>query len=382
MRLFSDSFSFTVLFVATALVGGSAADGDEKADASTAPAVAILLEDNAAELLPKLTNPQGGSGEGHVESADVFAGRSCVRIVPDQRYARSIPDWKYRIVEKPAAGEYRYLRFAWKAPGCSGVMLQLHDDHDWKIRYTAGGDKYGWGTRFLGAKPPDKWSLTTVDLFKESGERTIRGMALTCFDGPAGYFDHIYLARTIEDLDRIDATPAPAKPRPDLTERELNAHWEEANSSVDASLAYRSFWALANAKAAVPFLAAKLRTTEKLPASSALNAWIAQLDHENFEKREEASENLAKYIRIAADLLDAELKRTTSPEVKSRIKQLLKQKNDGDPSADRAEKAVRILEFSRSVEAQSALREIAQGPQADRVAQLAREALERFKARQ
>src|SRR5687767_7719550 len=72
-------------------------------------AVVALLEDNGKELLPKLTNPQGGSGEGHVETKDVFAGRSGIRIIPDQRYARSIPGWDYRIVEKPAAGEYRFL---------------------------------------------------------------------------------------------------------------------------------------------------------------------------------------------------------------------------------------------------------------------------------
>jgi hypothetical protein len=205
-------------------------------------------------------------------------------------------------------------------------------------------------------------------------------MALTCFDGKAGYFDHIYLGRTVEDLDRIDATEYATRPPREWTERELEACWEEVNSADDASVAYRSFWALVAAKPAIPYLAAKLRSAEAIPDATAFSKWIAQLDDENFEKREEASERLAKNIRAAADLLDAELRRTTSPEVRTRIKQLLKQNAGGDSSADRAAKAIRILEYSRATEAHDVLREIAQGRQADRIAQLAREALERRKA--
>src|SRR5205823_2047644 len=145
----------------------------------------------------------GGPGEGHVEKGIVFSGKSSVKIVPMQRYARVIPGWKYRIVEKPKPGEYRYVRFAWKADGCSGIMLQLHDEKDWNIRYTAGFDVQGWGTKYVAAKPPPEWTVVTCDLFKDFGERTIQGIALTAFDGQGGYFDHIYFGRTVEDLDRI-----------------------------------------------------------------------------------------------------------------------------------------------------------------------------------
>src|SRR5438270_14016548 len=92
------------------------------------PAVAEVLEDNAAALLGQLT---GGPGDGQVEKGVIFSGKESIRIIPMQRFERAIPGWKYRIVEKPKPGEYRYVRFAWKANGCSGIMLQLHDEKDW-----------------------------------------------------------------------------------------------------------------------------------------------------------------------------------------------------------------------------------------------------------
>jgi len=91
-----------------------------------APPVATLLEDNAEQLLPLLTNPTGDSGEGHVETTTVFSGKSSVRIVPLQRFSPHIAGWAYKIVERPdAPDEFRYLRYAWKVDGSSGCMLQI-----------------------------------------------------------------------------------------------------------------------------------------------------------------------------------------------------------------------------------------------------------------
>src|SRR5689334_3856812 len=102
------------------------------------PGVLCLLEDNAAERLPSLTNPGGDPGNGEVEKEQVFSGATSVKITVLQRYCNFIPGWAHKIVDKPKAGEYRYLRFAWKSDGLSGIMLQLHDDKDWHIRYTSG----------------------------------------------------------------------------------------------------------------------------------------------------------------------------------------------------------------------------------------------------
>src|SRR5262249_34058703 len=128
------------------------------ADEPKAPAsVLALLEDNAEALLKQLTNPTGDPGEGQVEKTVVFSGTQSIKIIPMQRFHPRLPGWKHRIVEKPALGEYRYLRFAWKADGCAGIMLQLHDEKDWHVRYTAGIDQFNWGTKFVADKPPSEW---------------------------------------------------------------------------------------------------------------------------------------------------------------------------------------------------------------------------------
>lgn len=345
-----------------------------------APEVACLLEDNAEELLPKLTNPQGCPGEGHVDREITFAGESAIRIVPMQRYARSIPDWGYQIVEKPKSGEYRFLRFAWKSRGCSGIMLQLHDDKDWNIRYTAGIDKYGWGTKYLADKPPEDWVIVTVDLFKEFGPRTIRGMALTCFDGEAGYFDHIYFGRTIEDLDRIDATDFGKKAQAELSADELEALWHKANGAEDAAACYNAFWQLAATKQTVPLLAEQLRKVEFRPNEDAIKRWITELDDDMFATRQAAATNLAKHATEAADQLQAALESTNSAEVRTRIKQLLARGGRADAEGQRALLAVRLLEVSVADEAKNVLTEVAKGRDSDRIATAARDALARREA--
>src|SRR5215470_13896748 len=76
------------------------------------PAVVELFEDDADSLLPQLTNA-GGSDQGTAkrEDADKFAGVCSLRVTPLQRFTPSVNGWAYPIVEKPAAGQYRYVRF-------------------------------------------------------------------------------------------------------------------------------------------------------------------------------------------------------------------------------------------------------------------------------
>src|SRR4051794_34984877 len=205
-----------------------------------APAVAALLEDNAETLLPLLTNPTGDPGQGYVERFEVYSGTSAVKIVPMQRFHPNIPGWKYRIVEKPAGpDEYRYLRFAWKSHGCVGTMLQLHDANDWSLRYTAGADVPGWGSKLVAPAAPARWVIVTRDLFADFGQRTITGIALTAFGGEAAYFDHIYFGRTVEELDRIDVTGVRDDGPVKLGAAEMESLWTDLTGD-DAPVAYRA----------------------------------------------------------------------------------------------------------------------------------------------
>ncbi|MBC7853233.1 MAG: hypothetical protein IAF94_07340 [Pirellulaceae bacterium] len=261
-------------------------------------------------------------------------------------------------------------------------MLQLHDLTDWHIRYTAGANKFGWMTQFVAEKPPETWTLVTVDLFKDFGERTIRGIALTCFDGEAGYFDHIYLGRSVTDLDRIDASGMADAPPREWTAAELEEKWG-AISSQDAAAAYLEFWTLVHAKAAPQFLGDKLRAIQEKTGTAAVKKWLAELDHDDFATREKASENLSSIVDTAANLLEDELSRTESAEVKFRIKNVLAKRAAAGPGpvgsvgVSQVERAIRILEFSRTAEAKEVLEKLAGGDESDRIVKAAKEAIKR-----
>src|SRR5262249_30636502 len=142
-----------------------------------------------------------------VELRDFYSGVSSLRVTPFQRFRARIAGWEYPIVEKPQAGQYRYLRFAWKRDGGAGIMIQLHSNGSWNQRYYAGtrsNQTATWGPMIeVTPKLPGEWTVVTRDLFKDFGAVTLHGIALTPMEGGvAGYFDHIYLGRSIEDLDR------------------------------------------------------------------------------------------------------------------------------------------------------------------------------------
>jgi len=305
------------------------------------PGVACLLEDNGAELLPKLTNPWGDPGEGQVEKDTVFSGESAVKITILQRYCNLIPGWAYKITEKPKEGEYRYVRFAWKGAGVAGIMLQLHDDKDWHIRYTAGANKFGWTSQMIGDKPPAEWQLMTIDLFKDFGEREIHGIALTMFDGGGAYFDHIYFGRTIAELDAIDATGLASGVK--LTADDVEKHYKQLASS-DASVAYRSFWTLAaGGEPAREALVRKLGGDGAPIDAKKLAEWIKQLDDDDFAVREKASTQLALHFAAAKPLLEDELRRTKSAEVKTRLETMLKAPERTPNEAEKLEQQARRI---------------------------------------
>ncbi|MFL5340375.1 MAG: hypothetical protein ACJ8F7_09505 [Gemmataceae bacterium] len=327
-------YLFSTIVVAIALAGLGAAEP---------LSVACLFEDDAEGLLKVLTNPTGDPGEGHPEKVMVFSGTTSIKIVPMQRFSPRIEGWQFRITERPRPGEYRFLRFAWKADGCDGVMLQMHDERDWYIRYTAGQNVMGWTSKFVADKAPAEWTVVTVDLFGDFGERTLRGIALTAFGGRAAYFDHVYLGRTIDDLDHVDATGLPQRGKPlDVSAEKLAACWDDLGSGK-AERSYLAFWTLvAGGQSAAHFLEAKLAGNAAKVEEKQLRQWVMELDHERFAVREAASRNLAGHLDAAAPLLTKELERGASTEARTRIERLLA-KQAADPETARRQKGRRAL---------------------------------------
>ena len=356
--------------------GGSGATLQTGGAAGGGAAVAALLEDNAGTLLPQLTNPTGDPGEGHVERAEVFSGRSAVRIVPMQRFHPQVPGWNYRIVEKPLPGEYRYVRWAWKADGCAGTMVQFHIETGWSVRYVAGNNDPGWGAKSVAADPPAGWVVVTRDLFADFGECTVTGIAMAAFRGRCAYFDHVYFGRTLEDLDHVDATGLREGPQPRLAPGDLGRLWADLGGG-DAPKAYLAFWTLAASPAqAVPFLGEMLRGSPSPELLGQIDGWIAELDADDFADREAATRRLEDHVGTAERRLRERLA-DASPEAAVRIEHLLRAAAGGGQGGDRALPAVRLLRYLGTPQATALLRELAKGDPASPVTRAAREALER-----
>src|SRR5690349_7106458 len=92
------------------------------------PDVAELFEDDADAFVPLLSlggEAKDGGGKIAAEATDVFAGKAAVRVSPFQRFHHEIKGWNFRVAEEPKAGEYRYIRFAWKKAGKGLLMFQV-----------------------------------------------------------------------------------------------------------------------------------------------------------------------------------------------------------------------------------------------------------------
>lgn len=337
MRPILSVLAILALHVSAAFVTAQPADGTKPA------AIAELFEDEAEAMLKLLTNPGDAGGQGMAEGNVVFSGTKSLKITEYQRFHRQVPGWNFAIREKPKPGEYRYLRFAWRAGGANCLMLQLHDALDWNLRYTAGPNPYGWATKFVADKAPGSWSLVTIDLFKDFGERTLTGIAFTIHGG-AGYFDHVYLGRSVDDLDRIDATGL-AKKELKLTPEDLERLWRDL-VSPDAAKQYRALWTLsAGGEKSAAFIKGKLAVPKGAQdETKQLQAWIRALGSESFQEREKASSELKKRLAAAVPLLEAELAGSPSLEVRRRIDTLLAGRPLPEPERLQRQAGQRILQ--------------------------------------
>ncbi|MHC4401649.1 MAG: HEAT repeat domain-containing protein, partial [Planctomycetota bacterium] len=160
------------------------------------PAVTLFDDDPAfADLLTQ------GDGTARIAAAGVFSGSVSLAVTPPQRWNQQIDGWAYAIAENPGAGEFRYLRFAWKSPDGHGVMIELAADGRWPPaeeptrRYYSGKNTTGWEAVEVSPEVPEEWVVVTRDLWRDFGSFTLTGIAPTAMGGEA-WFDRIELLRT------------------------------------------------------------------------------------------------------------------------------------------------------------------------------------------
>jgi WD40 repeat protein len=181
---------------------------------------------------------------------------------------------------------------------------------------------------------------------------------------------------------RIDGTllvwDLPEAPRK-LVSTSLRSVWA-ALTGADAEQAHRAIWALVESPGAVPFLCQRLR-----PASVAAEVagWVADLDNATYGKRQAAMTGLEKLGNSAEVALQGVLAGKPSLEARRRAEMLLGKLKEVPLSADdlRELRAVEVLEYIGTAEAQQLLETLTRGAPGARLTQEARAALDRLRAR-
>ena len=127
-----------------------------------------------------------GGGAATLETVDRYSGSGALRVTPDQKFRVKLPGLGVKIVEKPGAGEYRYLHYAWKKIGGGSVLLQLNANGMWGpmrgqgkagYRYEAGpaGNTFNAEAIRTSERLPYGWTVVTRDLFADFGASSWTG---------------------------------------------------------------------------------------------------------------------------------------------------------------------------------------------------------------
>jgi outer membrane protein assembly factor BamB len=183
--------------------------GSSHPDAVARRPVAILFDEHEADLRclkrPNLLD---------FRYTDAFSGGKCLELkkegdgAPEWRppFGHAVPNWDFEIAEKPAAGQYRYLRFAWKATSEETTGISLVLGRAWPgggVAVSVGDVKWTEGVlaeKRLPGKPPTQWREETIDLWEITKGKPPRIQAL-CLRAKGGgaLFDRILLLRNPTD---------------------------------------------------------------------------------------------------------------------------------------------------------------------------------------
>lgn len=169
-----------------------------------APGVLCLLDDDgfAAGHLA------GGEAEVRFDAADRYAGAAALFLAAPGAAKGGFPGWSVPIAENPGPGQYRYVRFAIRSRGAEAVSMKfMPRDGGESFRYVFGPGMPGEGKPVADAAPSE-WTVWEGDLFADFGAFTLTGLGAGVKGGEGVLIDHVYLARTREDLERI---PKPAR---------------------------------------------------------------------------------------------------------------------------------------------------------------------------
>ncbi len=241
--------------------------------------------------------------------------------------------------------------------------------------FVAGGRVLAWA-----AGPSVRLTdlATGRDLHRLAGHRAaVIGVSVTAAGDLLASCDEDGTAQ-VWSLADLDLAPGPSS----LAEAEAQALWQEL-AHPDAARAARAAWTLATAPALAPdILRPRVTPVGPTPPSvrDRLARYRADLDHDDFARREKATDDLAGLGFAAEGFVRRELASDTpSAEARQRLERILVriERADGNPESLRALRAVEVLELARTPEARQVLDALAAGLPEARLTREARAALAR-----
>ena len=174
-------------------------------DAAAKRPVAVLFDEQ--DEIKTAYSPPDKTIE--MQFSGAFSGGRCLALKADAKalplyqvpFGHTVPNWDFEIAENPAPGQYRYLRFAWKAtaPSTTGMTVSLNNVglHAGEAVPTSVVDV----PRKIADTVPVEWRVETVDLWQVLGKPSrVQALSFAC-KGGGMLIDRILLGRTPQDLD-------------------------------------------------------------------------------------------------------------------------------------------------------------------------------------
>jgi WD40 repeat protein len=163
-----------------------------------------------------------------------------------------------------------------------------------------------------------------------------------------------------------------------LSQQELELAWTDLRGD-DAGRAYTALWSLAAApKQALPLLRDALPRAAPV-AADRLGQLVTTLDDDDFQKREKATDELARVGEQAEAALRKALEGKPSAELRRRVEYLLERmRGSADAERLRQERVLEVLEAMGTPEARGVLKELSTGAPAAWLTRQAKAALHRL----
>jgi RNA polymerase sigma factor (sigma-70 family) len=291
---------------------------------------------------------------------------SCVRSVaysPDGKTLASASDDQTVKLWEVTTGKER-------------TTLQGHMGIVWSLAYSPDG-------KTLASASEDK-TVKLWDVATGKERTTLQGH--TSFVRSVAYSpDGKTLASASEDQtvklwDITAATKARSARATILAPKDLDRLWTTL-AGDNAAQAYQAIGTLVVApEQAVALVKERLRPVLE-PNVQQINAWVTDLDSDQFAVREKATEELEQLGKRAEAALRKKLAAKPSVEVRQRIEQLLSKVEELTPESFRALRAVEVLEHIGSSEAKKVLETLATGAEGFRLTREATASLERLNKR-